>query len=193
MTLPYVVAAFHTTDALYTAEAARLRTSLEQFKLPYVIRSVPPFRSWQDAIAFKPRFIFDILNGQAKDVLYVDADACFNAHPALFDAYPHDVGVFFRPAMGMLFGATIYFKNNANAKRIVSRWAVLQANDRKANDQKLLQFVLDDEMAEPVTADIGCLPESYCCKIDSVIGEPKVIEQFQASRRAKPQPPRGGR
>ncbi len=192
MTLPYFIIAFHTTDPLYTGEAARLKESLDRFHLPYRIRSLPPFRSWQDAVAFKARFILDMLSALTEDVLYVDADARFNEHPELFDAYPHEIGVFFRPEMGMLFGATIYFKNNDRVKRIVKMWMTEQAKDEKANDQKLLQVILDREMAAK-TIDVGCLPESYCCKIDSKSGCEKVIEQFQASRRAKPQPPRGGR
>ncbi len=179
MALPYIIAAFYTMDPIYTEQIENLRKSLEHLNLPYRITSYPPFKSWQSAVSFKPVFIKEMIESTALDILYLDADARVNEHPALFDAYPHDIGVRLRPGKE-LFGATIYFKNNTKARRILDMWAETQTKFQGKSDQAVLQTILEREAG---LVDVGGLPEAYCCKFDEATTEKKVIEQFQASRK----------
>ncbi len=181
--MKYIVVAYHTTDPMYSEHAVRLLTSMQAHALPYRVASLPPFKNWTEAIAYKPVFIETMLHQHPdKDILYVDADAAFKSWPTLFEDYPHDIGVFLRPDRE-LQSATIYVKNNPKGQFIVNRWVEEQYKRPKTWDQKTLQSVID---VYRDNISLGALPRSYCCKFDEPLKPeegPLVIEQYQASRK----------
>lgn len=180
MSLPYIVCAFHTNDDIYNAEAANLRESLEQFKLPFVIKQIEKGeRRWKDICRTKPHFIRQMLDAYGKDVLYLDADAKVLAHPALFDKFEGDLGVHLRPPKE-LFASTIYVKNSPRGLFLLDAWTRAVDSDQKNDDQTMLQMVVDKHGHTGVVN----LPEAYACKFAEP-GSGAVIGQYQASRKVR--------
>ncbi len=179
----YLVVAYHTTDERYSKHAAEFITSLQALALPYDVTSMPPFKHWTEAVAHKSFFMQSMLIKHAgKDLLYIDVDAAVKVWPALFDDYPHDVGVYLRPYRELGSG-TIYVKNNPEGRFIIDRWVEEQQRYPEKWDQKTLQNAID---LYGKNISIGALPRSYCCKFDEPLKPeegPVVIEHYMASRK----------
>jgi hypothetical protein len=85
--LPFIVASMFTTD--FRAVADRLKSSLEQLRLNFVLYQVPTIHSsisaaGTDDLAFcKPNFIHQVQDRHRLPILYVDADVVFRRLPKM--------------------------------------------------------------------------------------------------------------
>ncbi len=182
MSLPYVVCAFHTDDDIYTEEARKLRESLERFKLPFHIKTIQKEgRSWNDICRWKPWFIAEMMVLHPnKDVLYLDADAIVLSHPALFDDFDGDLGVYLRPP-GDLFASTIYIKNSERGRFLLATWMGHVVENPKACDQPMLQKTVSECWTG---GGIVGIPGTYAYKFAESAAV-AVIGQYQASRKVR--------
>jgi len=180
--VPYVVCAFYTDDDIYRSYAERLEESLKLHQLPYDLLKLPAGHfagKWKAACRWKPWFIAEMLDKHKRDILYLDADAAVLSHPALFDAFEADLGVYLRPP-GELFASTIYVKNNGGGRLAVARWQMKVDENEKNDDQTMLQRVVDMSL----DIDIRTLPGTYAYKFAESPAQ-AVIGQYQASRRVR--------
>ena len=182
--MKYIVVAYYTENTGYADEVKNLVSSLNRFKLPMDIVAVPSLGSWQANTQYKAYFIKQMLIKHfPKDILYLDADARVQQYPGLFDTVDFDVGVIYQ-AQIELISSTLYFANKAKVMELVDRWIKCCLLDTKTWDQRLLQYVLEEE-SQDLNLKIQHLPQTYCQIYDFAKDEEPVIEQFQASRRLK--------
>lgn len=186
--MSYIVVAYHTTDARYQAHADRLRKSLDDHGIPHNIRSIDSFTkygsgpgAWLQGTNYKSRFISEMMAWyHDRDIVYVDADSAFLRPPTLFDAYPHDIGLFQRPGRE-LHAATIFLRTrSAGAQMLIGEWLRIQTANPRSVDQAILTKLVKEHAP---ALDIGQLPHGYCVKFDDTCEGDRVIEQYQASRK----------
>ncbi len=188
MTAPFVVA-YYTNDD-YAKEAERLRLSLEELCIPHAIKAVKGISGWNEAVRFKPRFIFECMTTFNRDLLYVDADAIFRNVPDWPILEGMDVGVHHfqrskRHAVELLTG-TVYVRNGVETLQFVTEWARLTDNFVGCDtpEQESLRQTVKTFGS---LVRLGNLPPSWCFIFDDMRrmypDTRPVIEHFQASRR----------
>lgn len=175
---------WHTPE--YAAEAARLRASLERFRLPHFIECTPSLGSWQRNTCFKPEFIRRLFRGRGGWVCWVDADAEFVASPVLlnFTGRPPDLAYCERPLvnngrpeaqLGMMF-----FGFGWPVEFFVSDWVTRSAEVYAHTDQTHFNNMVAEGRAGVLSRLL--LPACYCV-LPEDNPEGAVILQHQASRR----------
>lgn len=176
--------AYYTENTPYEKEIEHLKTSLENFHLPFDLVGICSQGSWQSNTQYKPYFIKQMLTKHyPKNIVYLDADARVQKYPALFKSFTDDIGVFYLEEKELI-SSTLYFANNAKSFEVVERWISCCFENPEVWDQKILQYVL--QQSTDLNLKVTFLPPSYCQIFDLMKekGDP-VIEQFQASRRFK--------
>jgi hypothetical protein len=194
--MAYIVVAYFTENTGYADEIQNLATSLKRFGIPTDLVGIPNQGSWQANTHYKPYFIKQMLiRHYPKDILYLDADARVQQHPALFDHVNFDLGVsywtnkqestkeFLRIELN---SSVIYCANNAKIFELIERWIACCFQNPNIWDQRIFQYVIQE--SEDLNLRLEKLPPTYCKIFDLMpeVGE-AVIEQFQASRRYKSQ------
>lgn len=183
--MDYIVVGYYTKNTGYAEEVKHLVASLNRFNLPMDITEVPTQGSWQANTQYKAYFIKHmLLRHYPKSVLYLDADARVQQYPSLFDSVDFDLGIMYKDNIELV-SSTLYFSNNAKVFELVDRWIGSCLANPQVWDQKVLQYVLEND-AEDLSLNVMRLPPTYCQIFDLMkdAGDP-VIEQFQASRRFK--------
>ncbi len=185
---PWRVVSFYTHGNGYEQEVKKLLESLNLFKVPHTVASMPPFPSWTTANRHKAEFIETMLQNCPENIVWIDADGIVRKYPALFDDLCCDVAAHIRPVPmdgrpNHLLGGTMYFANNDRVKTLVANWKhACNLTKGKVWESELLHRLLD-RSPEVKFYD---LPPAYTLIFDSMQdqGEP-VIEHFQASRRLR--------
>jgi hypothetical protein len=120
---PPLFVAYFTQDTPYEAEADKLRTTLERFKLRHEIHAVPNLGSWQKNTQYKSRFVRDMLGGHNGPIVYVDVDALILKPPTLLNELVGDLGAARFMDQELLSG-TVWFANTPICRTVVDRWLV---------------------------------------------------------------------
>jgi hypothetical protein len=183
-----IVISHYTTGTGYTQEVLKLIASLEKWNLRYDIEAIEPLGAWRVNSNYCSRSVQKMLARYPEDdILRVDADAVFQRFPDLFlsDEFSGDIAAHvhdFRWHRNELLGGTIFFRNTANVRRLVDRWAYECMEHRPSErNPDLLQEIIKSGQFNVQFAE---LPPEYC-KIFDIMRDVQspVIEHFQASRR----------
>lgn len=196
---------WHTPE--YAGEAARLRASLERFRLPHTLVCEASLGSWGRNCNHKPSFIREALasgNADGGPVCWLDADTELLAPP--YALLPEQLGradlaYCQRPLVhgGGLEGqaSLIYFRNCLAVKSFLDAWIARCREVYLTTDQHHFNAMIACGAFGNLSRMI--LPASYCVMPeDSRAGA--VVLQHQASRRLvgavgcepPPEPPKGG-
>jgi hypothetical protein len=177
---PFLTCGFFTDG--YAAEAAQLRSSLEQTGTPYFQKHYPSRGYWEANTRIKPEFLLECLRRfPGRDIVYLDADCVVRSPLKLFFDFTADVGVFSAPAAAGLshryLTGTLYLRNTPAVHTFVQDWIDAQDGMVLGVDQDSFTTAIDKH----TDLKIGPLPESYV-KIFDRGTETPVVEHFQASR-----------
>ena len=197
MGFPTVIS-FYTMQTPYEEEVKNLVASCDKFGLEHKIEGVPSFGTWELNCAYKPFFIYKMVNELKRPVLWVDADGVFKKAPSLIDAFESDVAVRINPACpeddpSKVISSTIFINSTQEAALLLRAW--MQESSRQILDENRTeefwdQIALRDALKLPGhQAKVKSLPTSYA-KIfdhpeDFFFFQEPVIEHYQASRRFK--------
>jgi hypothetical protein len=175
-----IIIAYH-TPGLYEVEARRLMRSMSALGLHHVVHQVADAGSWVANCQLKARFIRDMRQRLAGDLLYVDVDAVIHANPwPELQQIPGDIVVHRRDGHELLSG-TILLREHAIVDHLLDHWIALNAQQPQAWDQR----TLDVAIAGTPGLRVGDLPARYCAIFDLMANSldgPPVIEHLQASR-----------
>lgn len=187
----FLITAYHTTDKIYTEQALLLKRSLEQFNIPYHIRSIDTLGNWQKNTQYKPTFLLEMIE-QFPDhcIVYVDSDAEFKAYPVLFDELTktcakialHQLDHFLhrkRKRPLEVLSGTLFLPNTATVYNIVKLWQEHCKVNPILWDQRALEKVVGNNFHQ--------LPEEYCYIFDYKYNRQMkpVIVHNQISRKVK--------
>jgi hypothetical protein len=178
---PWKVIAFHSDEQLYIDCGKRLKDSLIKLNIQHEIIPVKWRGSWQATSELKPTIILRALERYIENVVYLDIDAVVQKYPKLFDTIEDDVAVHYKDGKELL-ASTVYFKNCDKTKELIETWIeTFPKADGRMREQKCLDYVLKRSKCS-----VYKLPAPYALIFDTMKKQgPPVIEQFQASRRAK--------
>ena len=186
--------AYYTTDA-YEKEVRKLNESLRFQGLAdsSYVKSVDPFKSWHDAVVYKPRFILETMEKYRNydGFLYVDADARFMRKPEwkIFDG--KEIGfMHFKRSVHVpveFLTGTMFFANTPPVEIFVNEWADITPRYRHCDcpEQMSLKEVVE---RHPDLAYLDLPPEwvyifdTFQQKFPSVH---PIVKHYQASRRLK--------
>jgi len=88
-----VFVSFFTPNGKYPELAEKLKASLDKFELNWDVMELPQFPSWQEAVAYKPRFILGMLEFHKRPVVWMDIDTEVWQFPEMLFG-PHDFAVY---------------------------------------------------------------------------------------------------
>ena len=188
------IVAFHTVDELYTAEANRLRASLDELGLQYEIRTIEKGEDWARTNLRKPSWIQSVREEIPGPLLYVDVDSYFHSDP-----WPHlqniegDMAAFIHPD-GHLAGAVVWVDDTDRGRALLETWRQ-RCEERITwenpgtpwgNDQGVLKILVEEIESQPnpefaFTRLIPNLAQVFDRDYGFVYGPP-IIELLQASR-----------
>ncbi len=189
---PVVVSYF--TPGIYEDEARRLIQSCRRFNLEHDVQAVDDLGSWQANTRRKAAFILAMLDKHpGRGVLFVDADAEFQAQPWELENIGEDVGLCWRdyalfPSHARdkgreLLSGTAYFSQSEESRDLLRMW--IRENESRPDqwEQRNLERIVT---LAGWDGTIKEFPPQYCQIFDAMksAGQP-VIEHYQASRRAK--------
>lgn len=120
-----LVIAYYTENTSYQNLSQNLKSSIQSFGLPHLIKPIKDLGSWEKNTHYKAQFIRECLDSQTQDLLYVDVDAVFKAYPQIFETLDCDIAYRtenFRWRGDEALSGTVYFRNNDLVKRMVDRW-----------------------------------------------------------------------
>jgi hypothetical protein len=191
------IIAFHTPDEVYTAEANRLRSSLDALGLEYKIIEVQPEQDWVRTTLLKPSWIIKARDEISGPLLYVDVDAIVHEDPwPYLSQYDSDLAAFVLPHGGFASG-TVFINDTTGARQLLQEWlnrSEQRVRERETSlshtgddgDQGVLKEVVLALEAEASPMSFGRLPVNFTHIFDRVgwyfTYGPIVIEHLQASR-----------
>ena len=123
-----LVVSYYTKDTLYQLEVQNLIASCEQWQLEHHVEPIASFGSWERNCAFKPFFLFKMLEQFNRPIFWVDADAVFKKAPEHLDVFAHDFAVrinhdFEDSHPSKVISGSLYVNATEGAKRILKSWA----------------------------------------------------------------------
>jgi len=183
------ICAFHTDDALYAGEAARMMASADALGLRIDMTVLPHGGDWLANVRMKPRLLQDARRRLAGPILYVDVDAIFHADPWIrLDVVETDVA-FATYRDGRVRSGTVYIADTVGGRRFLDDWAARLEADATAWDQHPIDTILRDYRDGGGDYSISLLPVSLCHVFDrdgaSTPATAPIIEHLQASRELK--------
>jgi len=139
---PIVVSA-HSSDAIYKAHSENLDASLKSRGYRRIIREFPSLGNWNMNAQYKAKFLLDILNGYAdgESFIWLDADAEVVGDLMSIKDDWSDIACHMKDGTELLSG-TIYLKNNAATRNLISDWVEACAMSPNTWDQKLLHKLI---------------------------------------------------
>lgn len=193
-----LVVSYYTKDTLYQLEVQNLIASCEQWQLEHHVEPIASFGSWERNCAFKPFFLFKMLEQFNRPIFWVDADAVFKKAPQHLDVFAHDFAVrinhdFEDSHPSKVISGSLYVNATEGAKRILKSWAK-ECLDSLSDAQRTVevwdQIALRDVLARGVSgATYGSLPHGYMAIMGNALDEKQIpditISHYQASRRFK--------
>ncbi len=185
---PFKVVSFYTQDSRYTAHAERLRASLDNFNLDYVIEPVADHGAWEKNCAYKSEFILKAWRASPIPVVWLDADATLTAEPELFARVRADFGLHkwtwdhaHADAGWEFCSGTLYFGKSPLVEALLNQWALRCRADPMTWDQVHLCSAWCDISATSPLQTVW-LPRAYLHIDGAPELEPPVIRHWQASR-----------
>lgn len=181
---PGLIVGFHTTDALYSREALRMRESISRLALPLELTPIDPTDSWLAGVQIKPAFLAKARRRLRGPLLYVDVDAVIHADPwPYLRAYDGDVAVAGHHGQAILSG-TILINDTSGAQTFLDEWAEEQSGSPGHWDQVCLETVAKRHRLGDRGVSVQYLPPEMCCVFNRKFSPPivAVIEHLQASR-----------
>jgi hypothetical protein len=124
----FLVIAYYTKSSRYEDLSQNLKTSLQQFNLPYYIHGIDDLGSWEKNTHYKAYFIRKCLEDRNQDLLCVDVDAVFKSYPSLIPDLNCDIAYRtedFKWRKDEALSGTLFLRNNEKVKRFVDRWIQL--------------------------------------------------------------------
>ena len=125
MNMSWIVVAYYTPS--YKGEISKLRQSMEDHDVPFYIEGIEDQGGWDANTHYKPTFIkrcMDLFPN--KDIVYVDADATFEAYPDLFDLIDCDlaywVNTYPNGRRNELCAGTLFLANNDIIRKLCDTW-----------------------------------------------------------------------
>ena len=192
-----IIVAFHTADEIYTAEANRLRGSLDALGLEYVISVVEPESSWVRTTLLKPAWIAPAREKLRGPLIYIDVDAFVHHDPWTYVSDLEADMAAMVDLSGQLYSGTLFINDTAGAQTILSEWKKESEKRRDQDtgtlgntgdegDQGVLKDIVEAEEAQSAPRfSFGRLPPNLATIFDRTgdyrLG-PVVIEHLQASR-----------
>ena len=197
-----IIVSHYTKKTGYEKEVDHLIRSLKEFDLEYNVEGIDSLgnkdgvSAWRRNSNYCSLQVLRMLSEYPdRDILRVDADAVFKRHPSIFleDDFTADVAAHihtFRWHENELLGGTMFFRNNANVKNLVNKWALdCTLNKPSERNPDSLQNLLESGKFD---VKFESLPDTYCTIFDIMEDvEKPVIVHYQASRRFKKQVNRG--
>lgn len=178
---PWRVIAFHTDDDIYNKAVERLRVSLINLKITYMIKTIPHAGTWKKTCLSIHQHILDALDTFPENIVYLDADAIVRQYPVLFDTLDCDIAVHYKGGSELLVGTT-FLKNCDKVKQLVKDWMYFASigEDLLSPQTGIVKALEKDNY------NVYKLPAPYTLIFDNMKNEgPAVIEHFQASREVK--------
>jgi len=192
-----LIVAFHTPDAIYEAEAERLRKSLDGLGLDYEISVVEPESNWVRTTLLKPTWIAPARKRHRGPLLYIDVDAYVHENPwPSLDDVSADMGAVVYPS-GELNSATLWINDTPEAQTLLSLWSQGSGNRRDSDngnlrqvgddsDQGVLRLIVEEEEERdnPRFRFARLQPNlaTIFDRLDAYRYGPITIEQLQVSR-----------
>lgn len=179
-----IVVSFYTVNTPYQTEILNLRRSLAKLHMVSHMKPIASQGNWAYNCSMKPEIILEAMDTYEDDILYLDADAEVLSYPKYFETMPGDIGMHYKDGRELLNG-TMFIRNNPESRRIIEKWAEVQADNLDQMDNHVLQDVIK-KYAKELGCTITDIPAQYCQIFDLMAncGEP-VIRHNQASRRFK--------
>lgn len=119
----------------YVDDAKRLIESLDRHGLPHAVQRIENFKSWNEAVNYRTRWILGHLLSSRQAVCWLDADCEVVKMPSLllgasvdFAAYNWSAdpeatnGVAYDPTKLTVTGAVLYFAYTAPSIELILRW-----------------------------------------------------------------------
>jgi len=186
----FIAVSYYTKNTSYQAEVKSLVSSLERFSVEYDILPVETMGSWQANTIFKASFILDMIKKhRPRPIVWLDADSVITRDPIFLNMIDADVAFYYRTNGGRvprinenceLISASMFFKTNEQAERLVQMWIELNKKGGRDLEQHNLQQVIPGWRK---TGGIhAILPQAYCKIFDSDVDHITIV-QNQASRR----------
>jgi hypothetical protein len=180
------IIAFHTPDALYTAEARRFQASVDRLGLRLDLKVVPSRGEWTANCALKPSIIADARRRLRGPLLYVDVDAVIHHDPWPYLAQYDGDAACHVTRDGEFLSGTLWVNDTEGARELLRRWRDRCETFPEVWDQKSLEaVVLEDERKSNSSIMFQRLPPNFSHIFDRKYGYfygDVVIEHLQASR-----------
>ena len=168
----YIVISSFTVKTPYQAAAKKLADSMNEFSIPGRIYSTKSKGLWRDNCFVTNHIILKALRDYPdKNIVWIDADAYFQAYPKLFDDYKYDLGMYYRIVPGRYGGhrqccsGTIFMRNFPPMHRFYEQFIqYLEPLDIYANAQRHFGETLEEDPDIHVDPDF---PAEYCTLVVS--------------------------
>ena len=190
------VVTYYTIGNGYEKEVENFKKSASRLEIETYCEAIPKgtFKSWYEAVSYKPTFILKCLDGfkECDGVLWVDADAVFRMYPkmSIFDGYHLSFHKFKRGPIHDVeaLTGTMFVANSPYTKEFVSDWIRLTKNwsHTETPEQHGLVEAMGCSGKDLNVLDLPCEFVWITDDFRQVYGERQpVIEHMQASRRLK--------
>lgn len=180
----FTIISFYTPK--YKIEAAYLKRSLTKLNIPFLMKPVKN-KTWQNACAYKSKFIKKQLKKLKSPVIWLDADAYVYKYPALFDYLNCDFSARFIKDKSFfneekILSSTLFFNYTNKSMLLLDSWIEKCINNPKIFDQDHLTEAFYEHQNS-----LTCqhMPKEYSLIINEITSTPIdqiVILQTQASR-----------
>lgn len=188
-TQPVKVLSFYTVNTPYEQEVAHLRNSCENFGIPHIIEGISDLGSWEENVAFKPRYLLQKAEEGLAPFLWVDADGVFLQKPDFsifedFDFAVRKMEIFSEHREYAFNAATLFVGPGEAAIHLIRKWVL--RSEELGPIPFVDQIALFDVLENEKIAKVLPLPVSYCKIYDMdqffINDADVVIEQRQMSR-----------
>ncbi|MBS0620105.1 MAG: hypothetical protein JSS61_01420 [Verrucomicrobia bacterium] len=186
-----LVVSYYTKDTLYQLEVQNLIASCEMWGLKHWIEPIASAGSWEYNCAYKPFFLYQMLQKHQCPLFWVDADGVFAKKPEVLEVFSNDLAVLINDLPddhpSKVYSASVYVNATEPAERILKLWAKEccdQLADPHRTEEVWDQIALRNVLHKG-EASVGKLPIEYAAIFDQGEAEHAVITHYQASRRLK--------
>jgi len=192
----WVLVSLYTRDTPYEQEVENLKRSLKWQKINSCIFGEPAMGSWRRNLDHKSNVILKAMKMfPDKDIVFVDADAIVKENPVLFDKLSNEKKYHIAPCYheyrnsiegGSLLSGTLWIRNNARGKEIVTKWHKIGTNRTEIRHQHCLTLALQEKNKVEERIKIFRLPIEYTFIFDYSYKrriERPVIIHYQAHRK----------
>jgi hypothetical protein len=166
-----ICATMHTKS--YEEKAKRLALSALRVGVTLVDNHIEPGEKWRLTTHKKAPVILAALERFKGDILWVDADSEFRRYPIEAHRLPETVTIAAFNHAGFLWGSTIFWRNNLEARSIIERWVAQNTDTPQYSADNNLWHILEEGRLASYTP----LPQAYAsCSQPGMWDLPEVAE-----------------